>query len=115
MALETLKNFTCIDGINLCDVTDKEDITDDAFVAVDHNENVIYFKIQQGPIKEVGLNGCQVTDMIKVAKHIIEKLSEKYPCIENDNTVAYLDLALNQQAYRARNREARGVEGISKQ
>jgi len=84
------------------------------FIYVRHDVNSVSFTIQNGPVKEFGKNGCQVTDMIAVAKHIIEKLNHKFPCIENAKTLDYLDLALNQQKERTRAREARNVEGLSK-
>ena len=51
------------------------------FIEVD--ENCIQFTIQNGPIKEVGVNGCQVDDMIIIATSIIRKLHAEFPCREN--------------------------------
>lgn len=113
MALVTLAETNEIDGLKILHTDGGKMCPNDTFVQVYDSTNVIAFKIQNGPIKEYGLNGCQVTDMIVVAKHIIEKLNEKFPCIENEKTLDYLDLALNQQRERTRQREARGVEGLS--
>lgn len=94
MALETLKGVTHIDGeAVLQERITKQDgsidwqATDEARkekpIFVDHDVNMVSFRIQSGPIKEVGKNGCQVTALIDAARIIIEKLNEKYPCREN--------------------------------
>lgn len=76
--------------------------------------NTISFTIQDGPIKEHGVNGCQVVDLIKVSHHIISKLNNLYPCEENSRTIRNLADALQAQEDRTKNREARGVEGFNK-
>lgn len=82
-------------------------------VFVDHEVNMISFRIQNGPIKEVGKNGCQVEDIVAVAKHIIEKLNEKFPCEENFKMIAHLKEAISWSKARTANRQARNVEGKS--
>ncbi|MCK5139395.1 MAG: hypothetical protein KAQ85_06100 [Thermodesulfovibrionia bacterium] len=71
------------------------------------------FTLQGGPIKENGKNGCQLTDMIAVAKHMIEQLNKQFPCRENAMTITKLDEALMWQQKRTEDRETRGVEGTS--
>lgn len=93
----------------------EETIRPNAFIYVRNDKNSLSFTIQNGPIKEVGKNGCQVTDVIAVAKHIIEKLNAKFPCRENAVTITKLDEALMWQAKRTKDRESRNVEGTSKQ
>lgn len=83
-------------------------------ICIDHEKNMISFKLQNGPIKEVGKNGCQVTDMIAVAKYIIQKLNDNYPCRENAMTITKLDEALMWQEKRTKDREDRKVEGYNK-
>lgn len=83
-------------------------------ICVDHKQNMISFKIQYGPIKENGVNGCQVEDMIATCKHMIEGLNEKFPCMENNKIIMNLDDALQWSKDRTKNREKRGVEGESK-
>ncbi|XGC82022.1 hypothetical protein ACES2L_05930 [Bdellovibrio bacteriovorus] len=124
MALETLKNVREINGVKIMqDRPKKEDgsidwekfdeLRKEEPIYVDHDVNMVSFRIQNGPIKEVGKNGCQVTDMVAVAKHIFEKLNEKFPCEENVNTIHHLQMALEHQEARTRNRINRGVEGTS--
>lgn len=124
MALETLKNMTVINGIKVMDNSRRPTLEDgkvdwEAFdkmrsdfpVCVDHEKNMISFKIQDGPIGEVGKNGCQVTALIEVAKHIIHKLNQDFPCEENLMTIEQLRLAINWQNQRTKDRKNRNVEG----
>lgn len=135
MALETLKNLKQINGntiIVMDELREKfpekfnesgsmdykwfeKDIRPHNFIYVRHDVNSLSFTLQNGPIKEFGKNGCQVVDVIAVAKHIIEQLNEKFPCRENSMTITKLDEALMWQEKRTKDREARGVEGHSKQ
>lgn len=85
------------------------------FIYVRHDKNSLSFTLQQGPIKEAGKNGCQVTDVIAMAKLIIERLNSKFPCRENAMTITKLDEALMWQSKRTADREARGVEGENKE
>lgn len=85
------------------------------FIYVRHDVNSLEFTIQNGPIKENGVNGCQVTDVIKVAKHMIEKLNEKFPCQENEDTISYLQAAITSQELRTARRRELGIEGTSQE
>jgi hypothetical protein len=113
MALETLVGLHNVGGVKIEDVTGGKSVNEDTFCVIDTDENAISFKIQKGPVNEVGVNGCQVSDMITVAMHIIENLDRSCPCIENKNTLGYLQLALNWQEERTRSRMARNVEGTN--
>lgn len=125
MALETLKNVKEIGGVKILQERAKKEDgsidwekTDELRkthpIYVDHEVNMVSFRIQNGPIKEVGVNGCQVTDIIATATHMIAELNKKFPCEENISTLHHLNKALKFQADRTKNREARGVEGLSK-
>lgn len=133
MALETLKGVKKIGSENIVDMVAlkeehpdmfrpdgsmhyhlfEERIRPHNFIYVRHDVNSLAFTIQNGPIKEVGKNGCQVTDVIAVAKHIIEELNKKFPCRENAMTITKLDEALMWQKKRTDDRIARDVEGTS--
>lgn len=84
------------------------------FIYLRHDKNSISFTIQNGPIKEVGVNGCQIDSLIEAARLILEKLDEKFPCDENAEAIASLENALHWLGVRKRNREKRGVEGLNK-
>lgn len=111
MALETLSNIKQIDGFTVDHLCDP--IRTKGFIEVSSVESTIKFKIQSDPIKEVGLNGCQFTALIKTALHILEGLDKKYPCVENKYTIMNLEQALIWQENRTRDREKRGVEGVN--
>jgi hypothetical protein len=133
MALETLKGVEEVKGEKIVHMDDlrvkfpekfndsgsmdykwfESEIRPHNFIYVRHDVNSLSFTIQNGPIKEVGKNGCQVTDIIEVAKLIIEKLDEKYPSHFNAETIKHLGLALQHQAARTIDREAINVEGTS--
>jgi hypothetical protein len=134
MALETLKDTHEINGKQIIHMDDlrahypekftetgamdhkwfETEIRPKAFIYVRHDKNSLSFTLQNGPIKEVGVNGCQVEDVVAVARHIVAELNSKYPCRENSMMITKLDEALMWSRERTRNREARGVEGQSK-
>lgn len=134
MALETLKGVKEINGETLVDMNAIKESNPEMFrpdgsmiyhifdekirpfnyIYVRHDVNSLSFNIQNGHIKEVGKNGCQVEDIIAVAKHIIEELNKKFPCRENSMVITKLDEAIMWSKQRTINRQARNVEGLSK-
>lgn len=135
MALETLKGITQINGekvVIMDDLREKfpekfnesgamdykwfeSEIRPHNFIYVRHDVNSLSFTIQNGPIKEVGKNGCQVEDIIAAAKVIVEGLNAKFPCRENAMVITKLDEAILWSKKRTADRVARQVEGESKQ
>lgn len=112
MALETLKGVT---KINTFDVKRVEwEQPEDNFIEINDKHNAITFKIQNGPIKENGVNGCQVDTLIHAAKKIIEGLNNNFPCRENSIVITKLDEAIHWLDHRKKDRKARGVEGFNK-
>lgn len=71
----------------------------------------VNFKIQNDPIKEVGINGVQITALIEVGLEMIKKLNTNFPCRENSITITKLEEALMWQEARTKDREKREVEG----
>lgn len=71
----------------------------------------VMFVGQRGPIKEVGVNGCQIDDMIKFARLALEVFNKKFPCRENSLAITKLQEAELWLLARRLDREARGVEG----
>lgn len=69
---------------------------------------------QDGPVKEVGVNGCHHEDLIAI---MIDRLQHfqrgKYACRENDIALTKLEEALHWLGHRTAARAARGVEGTS--
>lgn len=77
-------------------------------------ESSVTFTIQSGPIKQFGINGCQIDDVIRWAKEKIELFNKEFPCIENSLVITKLDEALLWLYERKRERESRGIEGLNK-
>lgn len=134
MALETLKDVTEIGGFKVVDMnaikeTNPEMFRPDGsmiyhlfdekirpfnFIYIRHDVNSLSFNLQNGPIKEKGVNGCQVDTMIEASKIILEKLNNQFPCRENSMAITKLDEALLWLQKRKADREKRQVEGLSK-
>lgn len=111
MALETLEG---IKKIGKFDVTGGvSNFGKERPVFIHHETNQISFQIQNGPVNEVGLNGCQVDTVIEAAKIMLEGLNKKFPCRENSAAITKLDEALHWLDHRTKDRESRGVEGFS--
>lgn len=83
-------------------------------IFIRHDVGSLAFTVQDGPIKEVGVNGIQHTEIITLAKNMIEFFNAKFPCRENAMTITKLDEALMWQDKRKQDREKRGVEGFNK-
>ena len=114
MALETLRGVKEIDGFDVAELEDFADERPKEFIVVNHVNNGISFKIQDGPIKEKFLNGCQVDTMVATCIKILEGLNKKAPCRENSIAITKLQESYMWLKERKRDREARGVEGTSK-
>ena len=85
------------------------------YISVSHDLNQITFKIQDGPIGENGVNGCQVDDVIQTVRTMIHGLNKKHPCRENACAITKLDEAMMWLDKRTKDREVRGVEGTNKE
>lgn len=75
----------------------------------------IRVQFQNGPINEVGVNGCQIDDVIDV---LIERLTGfqkgAHPCRENALAITKLEEAKHWLEHRTKARKAQGVEGHMK-
>lgn len=114
MALETLKDVTEIDGFGVAQLESTRMMKPEEFVIVNHGANSVSFTIQNGPVKENGVNGCQVDTLIATAKLMIEGLNKDFPSDHNDLAVEYLGFALKELDRRKADRERRGVEGMNR-
>ena len=81
------------------------------FIIVD--DDSVKFVGQRGPIKEVGVNGCQIDQMIEFARRTLEVFNKMYPCRETSVAITKLQEAEMWCRERTRDRETRGVEGTS--
>lgn len=132
MAIKTLKNVKEIGGFKVGNAeelikirtsfpgtqSEREDAMDkyciEHPIIIDNKFNMIAFTLQDGPIKEVGVNGCQVDTIIEAAKKILNGLDAKFPSEYNKTAINNLDLAIKELQQRTKDREKRGVEGMSK-
>ena len=105
MALETLKEITSIGEFDVKRVEWRQ--APNNFVEINDNANAITFKLQHGPIKEHGVNGCQVDTIIEAAMMILEGLNEQVPCTETSMAVNKLEEALIWLESRKTDREQR--------
>ncbi len=114
MALETLKNVERI-GEFVVHHWPKDMHIEAAlnryYIRINHDTNEITFKLQNGPIKECGVNGCQVDTITETAKIIVEEFNKRFPCRENAMQITKLDEALLWSIKRQIDRIERGVEG----
>ena len=133
MALKTLKDVKSIGGFSVVVMDElrekfpekfnesgamdykwfEKDIRPNNFVYVRHDVNSLSFTIQDGPVKENGVNGCQVDTIIEAAKIIMQGLNKNFPCKENEMVIDKLDEALLWSIKRKLDREKRGVEGYN--
>jgi len=78
------------------------------------NGSNISFQIQDGPIKEVGVNGCQIDELGRVWGTILRHFNRMFSCKENSKAITHIDEALLWQIERRDKRIKRGVEGYNK-
>lgn len=109
MALETLNGIEHINGTKVHRLV--WDHPEGHHIEINDDYKAITFKIQDGPVKENGVNGCQVDTIIEAAKLIVEGLNKNFPCRENAMVITKLDEALLWSMKRKLDREKRGVEG----
>lgn len=112
MALETLSDKKEIGGFEIGRPNKVDGLK--KFVVINQNTNCIAFRLQNGPIKEVGINGCQIETIIETCFLIIKGLDEKFPCVENKDVMNFLSAAITRLEMRKADREKRNVEGTSK-
>lgn len=93
----------------------ESEIRPNNFVYVRKDVNSISFTLQNGPIQEHGVNGCQVETLIHAAKAIIKTYNDAVPCRENSLAITKLEEAIHWLEARTKDRQSRGVEGTNQQ
>ena len=112
MALETLASIDQINGVPISRASEGSEPV--GFINVDDKNNTITFKIQDGPIGEVGENGCQVDELVSTALLIVKGLNQKFPSDHNAKAMTSLYEAYAWMQQRKIERTHRGVEGLNK-
>jgi hypothetical protein len=81
------------------------------FIVVDPLRNTLTLTVQTGAIKENGVNGIQVDEVVSIARDIVFGLDQRFPSDFNKQAIADLDDCNLQFELRRQDRIARGVEG----
>lgn len=82
---------------------------------VQDSEGYFRIKFQDGPVKEVGVNGCQTEDILKVLIARLKGFQEgEFACAENAEAVGALISARYHLVSRTVKRITQNVEGIDK-
>ena len=100
-----------MENINRPIVRAHQAVGQNPYIKVDAEKSTVTFQIQEGPIKEVGVNGCQASDMLEYVTALFAALNETFPCRENALTITKLEEAQHWQQHRTKDRLQRGVEG----
>jgi len=75
-------------------------------------KDLVKIDMQEGPIKECGVNGCVNEDLITIVLKRLDCFQKSdYKCRENAIAITKLEEALMWLQKRTLDREARGVEG----
>jgi len=75
----------------------------------------VSFTIQSDPVGEVGVNGCQASDMLEYLIYLFRSLNSAVPNRETSITITKLEEALLWQDKRTADRRDRDVEGTMKE
>lgn len=111
MALDTLKGITHIGGEKVDRVNWRHEKSDRIQINDDHNSLTV--KLQDGPIKENGVNGCQVDVLFYLLRGIFTEFQRNYPCPENAKILAHLGSSIMLLEERTRRRTKAGTEGTN--
>lgn len=116
--IETLSDHDEIGGFAIARTTisvDSEDWLEriGKYIIIDEKLNFIGFKLQDGPIKEFGENGCQIDTMLKACEEILKGLNAKFESPHNGQAILAIQKALWHLNQRTMERKMRGVEGTS--
>lgn len=76
-------------------------------------QTVLNINWQAGPIKEHGVNGVQIEDVLEAARQRLEFLNVHFHSEENDNALSYISSAQFWLNKRTARREQQGVEGTN--
>lgn len=84
-------------------------------ISRENGEEIESVKFQSGPVREVGLNGIFVEDLLEAtAKRLETYQNSKYNCDENEEALQHVREALKSLDRRTQKRILKNVEGTSK-
>lgn len=73
----------------------------------------IKLDFQEGPVKEVGVNGCQNEDVLEILLHRLGQLQKAFPCRENALAITNIEQGYLWLKRRTELRQQQGVEGLN--
>lgn len=73
----------------------------------------VTFQLQNGPVRESGVNGCQIGDVLEWCREMLVQFNTNIPCRETSIAITKVQESLLWLRERERTRTARGVEGTS--
>lgn len=74
----------------------------------------LQIQFQNGPVKEHGVNGVQLTDVLRICLARYKMLNKSFPCRENSLVITKLQEAIMWDEERTAKRTTQGVEGFDK-
>ncbi len=81
---------------------------------VENGDVVTEINMQEGPIKENGVNGCANEDLLAI---VLQRLycfqNTEFSCVENENAIKSIEEALRYLRLRTNRRVEAGTEGTS--
>lgn len=69
---------------------------------------------QNGPVKEVGINGITNEALLAVVLHRLRELNKQFPCRENSLAITNIEQGVMWLEARTKDRIQRKVEGLNK-
>ena len=83
-------------------------------VGQEEHAPILGIRFQNGPVREHGVNGVQIVDVLQILRDRVDMLNRSFPCPENDQVLVHLDEAIRMDGIRTSERAAQGVEGFDK-
>lgn len=86
------------------------------YYVISHPANCVYAEVrfQNGPIKEVGVNGLTNEALLEMVLHRLRILNTNFPCRENSLAITNIEQGLMWLEQRTKDRVKRNVEGLNK-
>lgn len=113
-----IKHITEIGGFKLKRVCEDMGVpvphylSNESPMVIDESLNMIAFKIQKGPIEEVGVNGCGQETIIETVKVMLEEADKTVPHHENGNAIGHLQMAMDSLKRRADNNDCEDEQTV---
>ncbi len=87
---------------------------DRAAMFLDDGSDQLVIQFQNGPVEEHGVNGVQLTDVLRICLARYRMLNTSFPCRENSLVITNLQQAIMWDDERTAQRTLAGVEGFDK-